>query len=90
MAAAGVGNLTLVDFDTVEISNLQRQIIHSNDSLGLAKVDSAKQAAGKLNPEVTISAINKKLDRHALSVQIQNHNVIIDCSDNFDTRFQVK
>jgi adenylyltransferase/sulfurtransferase len=89
LAAAGVGHLILVDFDDVEISNLQRQIIHTTDQLGQAKVDSAKTALHKLNPEIRLSCVNQKLNEDELQEYVQQSNVVLDGSDNFNTRFMV-
>lgn len=87
LAAAGVGQLVLVDFDSVDLTNLQRQIIHSTDSIGQAKTESASQTLTRLNPEIQIESINKKLDEDALKQEVEKADVIIDCTDNFETRF---
>lgn len=89
LTAAGVGHLILVDFDDVEISNLQRQIIHNTDQLGQAKVDSAKATLHQLNPEIRITCVNKKLNPDELHEYAQQSNVVLDGSDNFETRFRV-
>lgn len=89
LAAAGVGCLTLVDFDTVENSNLQRQIIHNVDSIGESKVDSAKNTLQKINPEVSITSINEKLSLVELETLISDANCVIDATDNFETRFLI-
>ena len=89
LAAAGIGHLTFADFDKVELSNLQRQIIHSTQSIGSPKVESAKQTALQINPGVEIHTINKELHTPFLQKVIRQHDVIIDCSDNFATRFQI-
>ncbi|VAW50119.1 Molybdopterin-synthase adenylyltransferase [hydrothermal vent metagenome] len=87
LAAAGVGTLTLIDFDTVDHSNLQRQIIHKISSVGDSKVESAKNTLQKINPEVTIHSINKKLTLNELKNKITNADCVIDATDNFETRF---
>ncbi len=87
LAAAGVGTLTLVDFDTVDNSNLQRQIIHNIDSIGESKVSSAKDTLLKINPEVAIHNINKQLTLDELIVEITDVDCVIDATDNFATRF---
>ncbi|QLQ31051.1 MAG: molybdopterin-synthase adenylyltransferase MoeB [Candidatus Thiothrix singaporensis] len=87
LAAAGVGHLTLVDFDTVDLTNLQRQIIHSTANIGQLKTESAAQAARGLNPAVQVHTINEKLSYGQLLAVASSHDVIIDCSDNFPTRF---
>ncbi len=89
LAASGVGHLVLVDHDTVELTNLQRQPIHSTNTLGLLKVESARQAIAALNPEVRVSTINRKLDESELLEAARTADVIVDCSDNFPTRFAV-
>jgi len=87
LAAAGVGQLTLVDDDEVELSNLQRQIIHREQSLGQGKVTSAAETIATLNKEVTVNTIAQRLDQTALEQQVSTVDVVVDCSDNFETRF---
>ncbi len=87
LAAAGVGELVLVDFDQVDLSNLQRQIIHNSDSIGLPKVESARHTLANINPECKIHCINQQLDGEALSEQVAQADLVIDASDNFATRF---
>ena len=89
LAAAGVGELTLVDDDDVDLSNLQRQIIHSNHDIGHAKVDSARQSLQAINPECKVISIKQRLDLQALTVQAQRADVVIDACDNFETRFMI-
>ncbi len=89
LAAAGVGELTLVDDDIVDLSNLQRQIIHSSDDIGRAKVDSARQSLQAINPECHIISIKQRLDRQALIEQAERVDVVIDACDNFETRFMI-
>ena len=89
LAAAGVGKLTLVDHDQVDLSNLQRQIVHTTDSIGTDKVESAREILLKLNPETKIETINQQLDETALGEQVKQADVVIDASDNFPTRFQL-
>ncbi|MCW8957884.1 MAG: molybdopterin-synthase adenylyltransferase MoeB [Gammaproteobacteria bacterium] len=89
LAAAGVGRLTLVDFDTVDLSNLQRQILHGSDDIGRPKVESAREALAALNPEVVVSTVNRKLEGPALLEAIAGADVVIDASDNFTTRFAI-
>jgi adenylyltransferase/sulfurtransferase len=89
LAAAGVGQLTLVDFDTVDISNLQRQILHGSDDIGRPKVESARDTLAVLNPEVKVDAINLRLEGAALDEAVALADVVIDASDNFATRFQI-
>ena len=89
LAAAGVGTLTLVDFDTVDNSNLQRQIIHTIDSVGESKVSSAKNTLLKINPETTVHCIDKRLTQDTLEVLISDVSCVIDATDNFDSRFLI-
>ncbi len=89
LAAAGVGQLVLVDFDEVELSNLQRQILHSSNDIGKSKVDSAQQTLAELNPEVKITTVNKKLDAADLINYVEQSDIVIDGTDNFATRFMV-
>ncbi|MBL4711333.1 MAG: molybdopterin-synthase adenylyltransferase MoeB [Gammaproteobacteria bacterium] len=89
LAAAGVGTLTLVDFDTVDNSNLQRQIVHNIDSIGKSKVSSAKKTLLQLNPETTIHCVDKKLSPDELATLITDANCVIDATDNFSTRFLI-
>jgi len=87
LAASGVGHLVLVDHDKVELSNLQRQIAHTTDRIGIAKVSSAQQTLAALNPAVQVTAIVGQLDPEALVEQVQLADAVVDCSDNFATRF---
>ncbi len=87
LAASGVGHLVLVDYDMVELSNLQRQIVHTSDRLGMHKVASAQHTLAALNPEVQVTAIAGQLDPEALVEQVQLADAVVDCSDNFATRF---
>jgi len=89
LAAAGVGHLVLADFDTVDLSNLQRQIAHTTDRIGQSKVESAAQTLRALNPDVQITCVNEVLDANALHAQIANVDLVVDCCDNFQTRFAV-
>jgi len=89
LAAAGIGRLVLNDFDTVDLSNLQRQIAHDSDNLGLSKVESAKHTLLRMNPEIQIELIGHQLEREGLEKQIDRSDVVLDCTDNFATRFAV-
>ena len=82
LAAAGVGLLTLLDFDTVSLSNLQRQTLHSDDTIGQLKVDSARAALARINPHVQLTALNARLEDEALAAQIAAHDLVLDCTDN--------
>jgi adenylyltransferase/sulfurtransferase len=89
LAAAGIGKLTLVDFDTVEDSNLQRQIVHNTGSIGDSKVNSAKNTLQAINPETDITCLNKKLTQDELEALLADVDCIIDATDNFATRFLI-
>lgn len=89
LASAGVGHLILADFDTVELSNLQRQIVHGTRDIGKAKVDSAYETLKELNPEITITRFKNKLDDDALKDLVPQVDIVIDGCDNFATRFAV-
>lgn len=88
LAAAGVGHLTIVDHDLVELSNLGRQVIYRTDQVGQSKVLLAKDFAESLNPHVSVEAIQEKfsLANHTL---VQDVDLVIDCTDNFDTRYLI-
>ena len=86
LAAAGIGNISIADGDKVELSNLQRQILHETYDIGQPKVDSAKSAMHDLNPEINIKTYNMRLDENNIDEIIANYDVIIDGSDNFATR----
>ena len=88
LAAAGVGHLVVCDFDEVDLSNLQRQIIHSStDRIGMNKALSAKDTLEKLNPEIKITSLTKKLDHESLAEEVRQADVVVDGTDNFDSRF---
>ncbi|MEK2610355.1 molybdopterin-synthase adenylyltransferase MoeB [Pseudomonas shirazensis] len=86
LAAAGVGELHLADFDTVDLTNLQRQIIHDTDSVGMGKVDSAIRRLQAINPEIKLVAHRLALDEDSLAAVVSAVDVVLDCSDNFTTR----
>ncbi|RYY73988.1 MAG: molybdopterin-synthase adenylyltransferase MoeB [Gammaproteobacteria bacterium] len=89
LAAAGVGHLILADFDTVDLSNLQRQIAHTTDRIGQSKVESAAKTLLALNPDAKITTVTEILSADELRAQIVQVNVVVDCCDNFATRFAV-
>lgn len=89
LAAAGVGHLVLADFDTVDLSNLQRQIAHTTNRIGQTKVESAAQTLRELNPDVQITCITQALDTDTLKTHVTQADVVVDCCDNFTTRFAV-
>jgi molybdopterin-synthase adenylyltransferase len=89
LAASGVGHLTLADGDTVDLTNLQRQIIHQTRSIGLNKTESARQALAALNPEITIECVPRRLAGEELAAQVAAADVVVDASDNFATRHAI-
>ena len=89
LASAGVGHLVISDFDRVELSNLQRQIIHREATIGEPKADSARQTLKEINSSIRVTAIDWQLADDELMHQIGLADVVFDCSDNFETRFAV-
>ncbi|MCF6282370.1 MAG: molybdopterin-synthase adenylyltransferase MoeB [Candidatus Polarisedimenticolaceae bacterium] len=87
LAAAGVGHMVIVDFDVVDLSNLQRQIIHTTQTIGQPKTDSAWTALNAINPDIRIDPINQMLEGDELLEQVKQADVVVDASDNFSTRF---
>ena len=86
LAASGVGHITIADHDVVDLTNLQRQIAHTTERVGMSKVASATQAMQALNPEVRVSALAHKLDAIELDALVPTVQVVVDCCDNFATR----
>ena len=89
LAAAGIGNLGIVDFDQVDLSNLQRQIIHSTERIGMLKTESAKKTIQALNPDVNVTLYNEKMDSSNIMSLIKEYDYVVDGSDNFPTRYLV-
>ena len=89
LAAAGVGELMLADADTVDLSNLQRQITHSFDNIGESKVASATATLYALNPSVVVTPFEQRLSGDSLHQAVSVADVVVDCSDNFATRFEL-
>lgn len=87
LAAAGVGTLTICDFDHVDLTNLQRQIIHTTAAVGQNKALSAQATIASLNPEVKVNVETTRLNDDALAARVVEADVVIDCSDNFATRY---
>lgn len=87
LAASGIGALTICDFDAVDLTNLQRQIIHTTQSVGINKAVSAQQAIFELNPEVTVQAVQTKSTEAEMATLVAQADVVVDCSDNFATRY---
>lgn len=89
LVSSGIGEITIVDDDTVELTNLQRQVLHGESDLGISKVQSAYNSLQKLNSECKINIIEQRLDNNALQLLVETHNIIVDCSDNLATRNQL-
>ncbi len=89
LAAAGVGHLWLCDFDKVDLSNLQRQIIHNTNDIDKPKVESARETLLGLNPLIEVTPLYEQLDDDALTEQVAKVDVVLDCSDNLPTRFAI-
>lgn len=89
LAGAGVGEITLIDDDKVDLTNLQRQIIHQLSNIDQPKVESARQALIGLNPNCEVNIIDKRQDEEQLNALIENVTVVVDCCDNFATRFML-
>jgi molybdopterin/thiamine biosynthesis adenylyltransferase len=87
LAASGVGTLTVCDSDTVELTNLQRQLLHRTSSIGRSKAESAAQTLAEVNPEVRVVALNEWMDQARLLELAARADVVLDCSDNFATRY---
>jgi len=89
LSAAGVGRIALIDNDEVDLSNLQRQIAHNTKTIGKPKVESAKNTFESLNPDVHIIPIKQRLTKHNILDLIKDYDIVVDCSDNYATRFLV-
>lgn len=89
LAAAGIGTIGIIDNDTVELSNLQRQIAHSTKTLGVHKVDSAKATFEALNPDVNVIGIKERINKSNIMDLIKDYDIVVDGSDNFPTRYLV-
>lgn len=86
LGSAGVGRITLVDHDVVDLTNLQRQIAHTTQRVGQPKVASAAQAVQAINPDVQVTALQERVDAQRLHALVQEATVVLDCSDNYATR----
>ncbi|MCK5120416.1 MAG: molybdopterin-synthase adenylyltransferase MoeB [Methylomarinum sp.] len=89
LAAAGVGQITIFDDDEVDLSNLQRQIAHHTSDIGTDKVISTQKTLKNINPDVKVIAVKQKLEGEALNNEVQSADIVLDCCDNFTTRFAV-
>lgn len=89
LAAAGVGTIGIVDFDVVDLSNLQRQIIHNTERVGTPKVESARKTVEMLNPDVKVITYNTRISKENIMDIIKDYDVVLDGTDNFPTRFLI-
>lgn len=89
LAASGVGRISLCDHDVVDLTNLQRQIVHFTDSIGKPKVDSARATLGRINPEITVDAIPERVAGARLEQLVAAADVVVDATDNFATRHAI-
>ena len=89
LASAGVGHITLVDNDTVDLTNLQRQIAHTTERVGQPKAESARTTLQQINPEIAITALVERVDDARLAALVAEADVVLDCTDNFATRHAV-
>lgn len=89
LAAAGVGRLTIADFDVVDHSNLQRQIAHVHADIGLLKTESAARRLRAINPDIAVTCLDYTLETEEFTDLAADHQLLMDCTDNFPTRFQL-
>jgi molybdopterin/thiamine biosynthesis adenylyltransferase len=89
LGSAGVGRITLIDHDRVDLTNLQRQIAHTLERVGTPKVESARSAIAAINPDVQVRAVVQRVDAESIDAWVREADVVLDCSDNFQTRHVV-
>jgi len=89
LASAGVGALTLVDGDKVDLTNLQRQILHTTERIGMPKTESGRIALAAINPEVRVTGVGMRVEAEALEDLVSQATVVLDCTDNFATRHAI-
>ena len=89
LAAAGVGNIGICDFDNIDISNMHRQVIYDFVQIGLPKIEAAEKNIGRFNPNLKIQKINEKISAENIEYFISQYDVVLDCTDNFNTKFLV-
>jgi len=89
LASSGIGHLVLADADTVDLTNLQRQIAHGTGNIGMSKVASAAESIARLNDTVRVTKLDQRLEGDALDAAVKGADVILDCTDNFSTRFAI-
>lgn len=87
LAAAGIGRLGIIDYDVVDVTNLQRQIVHGEDDIGKPKVESAREAVAALNPSVTVVVHQEKLTKNNADGLVCRYDFIIDCCDNYEAKY---
>jgi adenylyltransferase/sulfurtransferase len=89
LASAGIGHITIADDDEVDLSNLQRQILHHSKDIGRPKVDSAQDALSELNPDINVTPLHTRVSDEQLDGLVRQADLVIDASDNFSTRFAI-
>ena len=89
LAASGIGEITIIDPDVVDVSNLQRQVLHDTASIGVPKVESAKKRLLEINPLIKVNAIQDKLSNENVLKLVRDHDIVVDGTDNFETRYMV-
>jgi molybdopterin/thiamine biosynthesis adenylyltransferase len=89
LASAGIGKITLVDNDTVDLTNLQRQILHTTERVGRPKSESGKQTLAQINPDIEVVALVERAEDERLNELVKSADVVLDCSDNFATRHAI-
>lgn len=89
LASAGIGKITLVDNDTVDLTNLQRQILHTTERVGQPKAQSGKQTLAQINPEIEVVALDERIAGERLAELVKQASVVLDCTDNFATRHAI-
>ncbi len=89
LASAGIGRITLVDHDSVDLTNLQRQILHTTERVGQPKVESGKRSLAAINPDVEVVALCERADEARLAALVASATVVLDCTDNFRTRHAI-
>jgi adenylyltransferase/sulfurtransferase len=89
LTTAGIGRLVLCDADTVDLTNLQRQILHHMGTIGRPKVESGREALARINPQCRVEPLNRRLEGELLDDQVASADVVLDCSDNFSTRHAI-
>jgi molybdopterin/thiamine biosynthesis adenylyltransferase len=89
LAAAGIGHITIYDDDEVDLSNLQRQIAHHTNDIGMDKVISTQKTLKNINPDIKVVAVKQRLEGKLLGEEVHRADIVLDCCDNFKTRFAV-